>query len=212
VQSILLGCCLNRIVPPNKWAFSATSFWRHSLGCALVSRKLATLIGYDEPEKAYLAGLLHDLGMLVNTLACTAEYRQCFVAAGEQRISLESAERTLLGFTHCETGKMLAERWKFSDDIIAVIGFHHHVDDAPCAPALVDLIRLGDLLCRLRDLGHGFYEAMGVDLGRDQAWLNLAKHCPQLATLDLARLTLDIDGAMDEIVALVDAVFRPDAA
>jgi hypothetical protein len=38
----------------------------------------------------------------------------------------------------------------------------------------------------------------------------LQKHCPQIATLDLARLTLDIDGAMDDIIALVDAVFRPD--
>jgi HD-like signal output (HDOD) protein len=212
VQSILLGCCLNRIVPANKWAFGATSFWRHSLGCALVSRKLATSIGYPEPEKAYLAGLLHDLGLIVNTLACTEEYRQCFVAAAEQRTSLESAERTLLGFTHCESGKILAQRWKFSDDIIAVIGSHHHVADAPCAPALVDLVHLSDLLCRLRDLGHGFYEPMGVDLARDQAWLNLVEHCPQLATLDLARLTLDIDGAMDDIIALVDTVFRPEAS
>ena len=29
---------------------------------------------------------------------------------------------------------------------------------------------------------------------------------------DELRLTLDIDGAMDEIVALVDAVFRPDSS
>lgn len=209
VQSILLGCCLNRIVPANKWAFSAISFWRHSLGCALVARKLAGLVGYPEPEKAYLAGLLHDLGLLVNTLACTEEYRQCFIAAREQRASLESAERASLGFTHCESGKILAEHWKFSDDIIAVIEFHHHAADAPCAPALVDLIHLSDLLCRLRDLGHGYYEAMGVDLARNPAWLDLLKHCPQLANLDLARLTLDIDGAMDDIVALVDAVFRP---
>jgi hypothetical protein len=27
--------------------------------------------------------------------------------------------------------------------------------------------------------------------------------------MDLARFTLDIDGAMDEIVATVDAVFKP---
>jgi hypothetical protein len=53
---------------------------------------------------------------------------------------------------------------------------------------------------------------MAVDLARDEAWLSLLKHCPQLATLDLARLTLDIDGAMDQIIALVDAVFRPDSS
>jgi HD-like signal output (HDOD) protein len=41
VQSILLGCCLNRIVPVGQWVFDAVTFWRHSLGCALVSRKMA---------------------------------------------------------------------------------------------------------------------------------------------------------------------------
>jgi len=212
VQSLLLGCCLNRIVPVNKWASSATHFWRHSLGCALVSRKLATLIGYAEPEKAYLAGLLHDLGVLVNTLACAEEYARCFEEARAQRVSLEAAERRLLGFTHCESGSILAEHWKFPNDVVAAIAFHHHVANAMCANALVDLVHLSDLLCRLRDLGYGFYEAIGVDLARDQAWLNLLKHCPQLATVDLARLTLDIDGAMDEIVAVVDAVFRPESS
>jgi putative nucleotidyltransferase with HDIG domain len=207
VQSILLGCCLNRIVPVNKWAFSASIFWRHSLGCALVSRKLATLIGYAEPEKAYLAGLLHDIGLLVNTLACTEEYGQCFAAAAAQRTSLTVAEQNLLGFTHCQSGKILAEQWKFSSDVVAVIEFHHDIANTPSAPALVCLVHLCDLLCRLRELGYGFYEAMGVDLARDQAWLSLQKHCPQLATLDLARLTLDIDGAMDEILSLVDTVF-----
>src|ERR1700689_4853889 len=39
IESILLGCCLNRIVPADKWVFDPVTFWRHSLGCALVSRK-----------------------------------------------------------------------------------------------------------------------------------------------------------------------------
>ncbi len=212
VQAILMGCCLNRIVPADKWAFPSSTFWRHSMGCALVSQRLATLIAYPEPEKAYLGGLMHDLGVLVNTLACTDDYRKCMTAAREERISLEAAEERILGFTHCQSGKILAEHWKFSPDTVAVIEFHHHVDRPSADPALVSLVHLSDLLCRLRDLGHGFYEAIGVDFARDEGWVSLAKHCPQLATLDLARLTLDIDGAMDEIVALVDAVFQPDTA
>ena len=111
----------------------------------------------------------------------------CFAAAAAQRSSLEAFERQLLGFTHCESGKILAEQWKFSDDVVSVIEFHHHVAGTSSAPALVCLVHLSDLLCRLRDLGYGFYEAMGVDLARDQAWRNLLQHCPQPATLDLAR-------------------------
>ncbi|MGH9495408.1 MAG: HDOD domain-containing protein [Candidatus Sulfotelmatobacter sp.] len=212
IQAILLGCCLNQIVPPEKWALDPTTFWRHSMGCALVSRKLATLIAYPDPEKAYLAGLLHDLGILVNTIACTEEYRECFRLARENHIALDRIEAQILGFTHCQSGKILAQQWRFSPDVIEVVEFHHNPSAAPNANGLVSIVYLSDLLCRLRDLGYGYYESTGVDLAGDDCWAILVKQCPAIANLDLARLTLDIDGAMEDIANLVDAVFKPGIA
>ena len=209
VQAILLGCCLNRIVPKGQWAFDAVTFWRHSLGCALVSRKMASRIGYPDPEKAYLAGLVHDLGILVNTVAFGEEYRQCLQKGGEERIALHRIEERVLGVTHCQSGKILGEQWKFSGDILAVIEAHHDFGATENAAALVSLVHLSDLLCRLRDLGYGYYEVMGIDFTGEQAWAALLKNFPSLASMDLARLTMDIDGAMSEIVELVEAVFKP---
>ncbi len=212
IEAILLGCCMSRIVPASKWVLDPVTFWRHSLGCALVSSKMAKLIHYPDPEKAYLAGLLHDLGILVNTVACPEEYRRCIQAAREGHVALDRTEAELLGFTHCQSGKILAEQWKFSADLIAVIEFHHEPGSAPVAASLVSLVNLSDLLCRLRDLGYGYYEAMGVDLAGETAWATLKQHYPALASMDLARLTMDIDGAMEEIVTTVDAVFKPEEA
>ncbi len=208
IEAILLGCCLNRIVPPDKWALDPVTFWRHSLGCALVSSKMAKLIGYPDPDKAYLAGLLHDLGILVNTLACTENFRKCIHAARDGRVALHRSEEEHLGFTHCHSGKMLAEHWHFSGDVTDVIEFHHDIAALSGKP-LVSLVHLSDLLCRLRDLGYGYYEAMGVDLAGEAAWATLVEHFPALTNLDLARLTMDIDGSMEDIVAIVDAVFKP---
>jgi HD-like signal output (HDOD) protein len=208
IQAILMGCCLNQVVPPDKWVLDAVTFWRHSLGCALVSRKMAKLIGYPDPEKAYLAGLVHDLGILVNSIACTEDYRRCIQAARDGRIPLDRSEKEHLGFTHCQSGKILAQRWKFSPDLIEAIEFHHDAEALGPRP-LVALVHLSDLLCRLRNLGYGYYEAIGIHLAGDAAWAALAEHYPELPKTDLARFTLDIEGAMDEIFALVDAVFRP---
>ena len=208
VEAILLGCCLNHIVPHGKWTFDAVTFWRHSLGCALVSSKMAKLIGYPDPEKAYLAGLLHDLGILVNTLACAEDYGRCVEAARHGHMALHSCETEHLGFTHCQSGKMLAEHWRFSTDLTQVIEFHHDLVAAPAVGPLVSLVHLSDLLCRLRDLGYGYYEAMGVELAGDAAWAKLVEHYPALARMDLARLTMDIDGSMEEIIAIVNAVFN----
>ena len=48
---------------------------------------------------------------------------------------------------------------------------------------------------------------MGVDLGSDAAWQILVPTYPALENMDLVRFTLDIDGAMDQIAATVNAVF-----
>jgi HD-like signal output (HDOD) protein len=78
VRSLLVGLCMNQTLPREKWILDANSFWRHSLGCALVTQTMARGVAYPEPEKAYLCGLIHDIGFLVNSLLYTAKFRQCF--------------------------------------------------------------------------------------------------------------------------------------
>ena len=112
VRSMLLGLYVNRVVPQDKWVLDPEAFWRHSLGCALVTQRMAQKIGYADPEKAYLAGLLHDLGFLVNSVLYTEEFRQCLRRASEEHIPLHEIEEQVLGFTHCETGQMLCEHWR----------------------------------------------------------------------------------------------------
>lgn len=207
VRSMLFGLCINRVIPKDKWVFEPVAFWRHSLGCALVTQRMAQRIGYAEPEKAYLAGLLHDLGILVNSLLCTEDFRKCVQSATEQRRALHLCEEEILGFTHCESGQMLAEHWGLPRDLSDVAYGHHNVELLPTPQPLVCLVHLSDLLCRVRYLGYGYDEIMGVELGGEQAWQTLVKTHPALADMDLARFTMDIDGAMDQIVATVDAVF-----
>jgi HD-like signal output (HDOD) protein len=174
----------------------------------MVSRKMAQLVRYPDPEKAYLAGLLHDMGILVNTMTCAEESRACLDSAIRLQAPIDRCEQQQLGFTHCDSGSVLAQQWHFSPDVISAIEFHHKVHAATNAHALVSLIHLSDLLCRLRNLGYGYYEAMAVDLATDAAWAMLLKEYPTLRNMDVVRLTLDIDAAMEEITAVVDAVFK----
>ena len=74
LRNIMLSCCLMRLVPKEKWPIDPVAFWEHSFGCALVSRYFARKIRFHDPEKAYLAGLLHDLGTMVNSLLLPEEF------------------------------------------------------------------------------------------------------------------------------------------
>ena len=207
VEDILLTCCLHQFSSGGKWATDPEVYWKHSLGCASVCRELAERIDFREPEKAYLAGLLHDLGILVNSLAYTEEYRHVVERARERGIPLAEQEMSDLGFTHAESGSILANMWQLPATVVEVIAFHHDVERAPVDHPLVALVHIGDLLCRYRGLGYGYEEWRSLDLALDPAWEQLAKHVPRLASMDLARFTMDLDAFLPKVQQLVDAVF-----
>jgi putative nucleotidyltransferase with HDIG domain len=209
IEDILLSNCFSTLLPAAKWVIEPGVFWRHSFGCALVCREFAERIGYPDAEKAYLAGLLHDLGIIVNSLAYADEFRAVLATAVPNGRPLAEQEETMLGFTHSDSGAILAKTWKLPGDIVEVVQRHHDVEHAPRGNPLVAITHLCDLLCRLRDLGYGYQEWRAIDLAADPVWVALADHFPKLATMDLARFTLDLDAYVLRITALVDTIFSP---
>jgi putative nucleotidyltransferase with HDIG domain len=213
VETILLTCCLGQAFPAEKWTLDPEVFWRHSLGCAMVCRKFSEKLTGVDGEKAYMAGLLHDLGFMVNCLVFSKEFAIAMERAYREEIPLHEAEQAAMGFTHCETGQALAEKWKLADEIVEVIACHHAIEPnaeaGQKAPSLVALVHLSDLLCRMRGLGYGYYERQRVDLMSDPAWAVLLKEHRELEGMDLARLTFELDESVEDVHALVAAVFGP---
>jgi HD-like signal output (HDOD) protein len=113
--------------------------------CLKFSEKLANSDG----ETAYMAGLLHDIGFLVNCLAFSDEFTKAMEVAQREQIPLDEAELVTMGFSHCDSGAVLAAQWKLFPDTLQVIAHHHDVEKAETARALVALVRLSDLLCRM---------------------------------------------------------------
>jgi putative nucleotidyltransferase with HDIG domain len=207
VETILLTCSLGQAFPAKQWVLDPAVFWRHSLGCAMVCRKFSEKLATADGEKAYMAGLLHDIGFMVNCLVFPKEFATAMERARQEEIPLDEAEQATMGFTHCETGRALADKWKLADDIIEVIAHHHAIAQSQKAQPLVALVRLSDLLCRMRDLGYGYYERHKLDLIADPAWAILLKEHRDLEGVDLVRFTFELDEAVEEIHALVFTVF-----
>ena len=208
VETILLTCCMGRAFPADKWLLDPGVFWKHSLGCAMVCRKLSEKLGAGavDAEQAYMAGLLHDLGFVVNCMAFPKEFSPALELACREQIPLDQAEQVTMGFTHCDTGRALAEKWNLAKDVIEVIAHHHAPEGSSTAQALVAVVHLSDLLCRVRDLGYGYYERQKVDLVQDPAWSILSKQYPNLEGMDLVRFTFELDEAVGEISEMVSLV------
>jgi HD-like signal output (HDOD) protein len=120
--------------------------WRHMLACALLTEELARSCGAFE-DRAYTAGLLHDVGRLGLLLAYPNEYAALLRHAGGNALELLDVERRELGMDHCEAGRALAEHWNLPPDFQIVAARHH---DPRCGAA-VDLLTLVHLGCRLAD-------------------------------------------------------------
>jgi putative nucleotidyltransferase with HDIG domain len=208
VRDLLFSNSLTQVIPANRWIVEPTVFWRHSLGVALVCRKFAEILGYPDTEKAYLAGLLHDIGILVNSMVAPEEFRATFEKATREQIPLNEAELATLGFTHCDSGRVLGEAWKITPELIQAIELHHDIGDPERGGPLVAIVHLSDLLCRLRDLGYGYYEPRQIDFANEPGWLYLMMQFPNLADLDLARFTFMLDEYAKEVEELVSTVFK----
>jgi putative nucleotidyltransferase with HDIG domain len=207
VRDLLFSNSLSQVIPADRWVVDPAMFWRHSLGVALVCRKFAEMIDYPDTEKAYLAGLLHDIGVVVNCMVAPEEFRATMERASREQIPLDEAEQAMLGFTHSDSGRILADAWKIPSEIVDAIELHHQIGDPERGGPLVALVHLSDLLCRMRDLGYGYCEPRQVDFANEPGWLYLLMKYPSMAEIDLARFTFSLDEYAKEVGDLVATVF-----
>jgi HD-like signal output (HDOD) protein len=208
ISDIAMSCGVLNMLPGEKTSLDPVVFWEHSLGCALICRHLARSTNLSDPAKAYLAGLLHDLGIIVNLWVLPQEFRAVYETAKTEGIPLHEAEQRSLGFTHCDSGRLLAERWGLPPDLIAVVTHHHSPEKTDEHAGLVALVHIADLLCRMSSLNYGYIENRQVKLFEDPGFTILEQASESLKNFDWARLTFELDSYMDEVHGLVRAIYR----
>jgi HD-like signal output (HDOD) protein len=206
VRDIVYSCSLPQLFSGATHGMAPETFWRHALGTALISQHLGHRLGVESQDKLYLSGLLHDIGILVNALLFPVEFAAILHTAADSEIPLCEPEQEVLGFSHCESGRVLADIWKLPLAISTAIEFHHHPPAEGDAVEITSIVHLADLLCRLRGLGYGYYEAREFDLLSEPAWHMLAAKYPAAAQVDMARFTFELDAHCVEVQALVDSI------
>jgi len=114
--------------------------WRHSALAAGYALEVARLVGRN-PETAFLAGLLHDVGMpIVLATALEACKRKKVLPATRGEL-----EQAMLAF-HCRYGAELARRWSLGSWVEAAIADHHDPARARVLREEVTVVAVADLL------------------------------------------------------------------
>jgi putative nucleotidyltransferase with HDIG domain len=208
IRDIAVSCGLLRIAPASTKSLDPEVFWQHSLACAIIARKLARAVGFGDPEKAYLAGLLHDIGYIVNLVVFPNQTKSAMERAQRDGLFMGEAEYSELGFTHCQSGELLARRWGLSDDLVEVILCHHNVVAAATYPALVAIVSLADSLGRASGLGLGYVETLNPLDSCAPVWSILVQQCPLAGEMSWNDFVKDSVTYVEEIRNLVAAMCK----
>jgi len=108
-------------------------FWRHASAVGLTAKFLA---GHLEsaaglvPDDMYVAGLLHDVGLLVLDQFFPKQLAAVCQAAAEQEQPLWRVEAERLGLDPGEVGALLLGRWGLPQGTVDAVADHHHPDEA----------------------------------------------------------------------------------
>jgi HD-like signal output (HDOD) protein len=126
--------------------------WTSSITQALAARLIAQRFGYENPDRAYTAGLMQNIGTLVMDRFFTDElsHVQAEVQAGRSALS---AERAVLGIHHAEIGARLATKWELPESLTDTIRFHHDPANATVDPLLTSTVHLAETMLDQREDG-----------------------------------------------------------
>jgi len=153
LRTMVLTCSLVEYVGHRVASEDIQSFSQHCFLTAALSERIARAIAYPQPEQAYLAGLLHDIGALPLLVVTSAESKApanvvTMCGWGE---SIES-EREHFGSDHCEIGRWIGVSWNFFPALLEVIVKHHSPSEARQDPSLVGVVAAADQFCVRRGI------------------------------------------------------------
>lgn len=128
------------------------TFLEHCLACALAAKALAQATKAVEPEQAFVAGLLHDIGRLYFFTAFPERSRYCINSSLRHGRALMDEEVLFFGTDHGTMGRHLLEGWGVPKSLSQAAGFHHDPLKAP-DPMLPGVLHLADLIVHAMGLG-----------------------------------------------------------
>ena len=151
VRALTMTIAMRSFTSKGQDGVDIRSSWRHSLGCALLAEELAPV--YDiSKQRAYTAGLLHDIGRLGLLKAYSKQYGILLSQVYETLPELHDMERKLFNMDHCQAGLWLSKTWGFPEEFTEIAARHHDC----IAGRERDMIGLVGIACSMADaLGFG---------------------------------------------------------
>lgn len=194
IQSMVLatvaGSLMNKELPG--YALEKEALWKQSQISAIMTRTIAKKIKYSNPDQAYTAGLLRDIGKVVLDNYVEGAYDDINFLVENEGKSFIVAEEMILGYHHGQIGAKIAEKWNLPEELVEVIACHHNPAVAFVNPELVAITHISDSLVMM----------MGIHIGIDGLAYEFFSDSVRMLGLD--------DNMLSEIMSEVADIIEQD--
>jgi HD-like signal output (HDOD) protein len=150
VKNIAVAASLGQLFRGAKLCegFTARDLWTHCIAVAVAAREMAKQMKAPIADEAFLAGMIHDIGILVAMQLWPEPLREVCETARRGDRPFREVEMQMLGLDHQYLGQALAEQWRFPRPCQLVAGYHHEPatlgDDNRL---VVSLVYAADVIC-----------------------------------------------------------------
>jgi putative nucleotidyltransferase with HDIG domain len=106
--------------------YSRTSLWKHSLAVAVFAKMIYRREFGRRGENIYAAGLLHDIGIILEDQFCHDEFKHALSKSVNEEKNLTRAEKEIFGYDHADLGNAITDSWKLPKELCVAIANHHN--------------------------------------------------------------------------------------
>ena len=152
VKALALSTSLYKLFDTGAQIVDRVRFWRHSLEVAIACREVANACSYKPSEEAFVAGLMHDIGILILEANFPDQFRRIWklIESGESPVK---QEELTWGTNHARVAKFLLDQWKLPGFLGEAIAAHHDgFSDGGVLPQnrLGRIVNLGNRISKFR--------------------------------------------------------------
>lgn len=130
-------------------------FWSHCIGCGVVARVIAGLNRESNVESFFVAGILHDIGLLLIYSKMAKEAVEIMYYGQTHKCSLHKSEKDIIGFTHTQVGGYLLKQWKLPKNLIEAVYYHHNPMSSRVYPSFAGVVHVADIVATAMEFGDG---------------------------------------------------------
>lgn len=139
---------------PGDTGLDLTRHWRRAVYAAAAARHVATTTGSCDPDEAFTAAMLQDIGMMACIVSFPDEYAPVLADFTLSHEHLPARERGLLGFDHAMVGAALARKWRLPENLARSIEHHHdHAQAEPGVRPLSQVVWIGMVIAEAMGAG-----------------------------------------------------------